>query len=66
MKAIVYHEYGPPDVLRLEDVDKPVLEDDRVLVRVRAASVNALDWHMLKGQPYVARLSMGCENRNRA
>jgi len=59
MKAIVHDRYGSPDVLELRDVKKPVLEDDRVLVRVRAASVNALDWHTLRGQPYIARLSLG-------
>ena len=59
MKAIVHHRYGPPDVLELRDVDRPALEDDRVLVRVRAASVNALDWHTVRGQPYIARFVMG-------
>jgi NADPH:quinone reductase-like Zn-dependent oxidoreductase len=56
MKAIVYTDYGSPDVLRLEDVDRPVPRDDQVLVRVRAASVNPLDWHYMEGMPYVARL----------
>jgi NADPH:quinone reductase-like Zn-dependent oxidoreductase len=59
MKAIVRHKYGSPDVLRLEDIDKPVLDDDRVLVRVRAASVNALDWHLMRGLPYLVRMSEG-------
>jgi NADPH:quinone reductase-like Zn-dependent oxidoreductase len=59
MKAIVRHKYGSPDVLRLEELDKPRLEDDRVLVRVRAASVNPLDWHTLRGLPYLVRLSEG-------
>jgi len=47
MKAIVYHKYGSPDVLELADIDKPVVTDDDVLVRVRAASVNPFDWHFM-------------------
>jgi len=56
MKAIVYRSYGSPDVLRLEEIEKPVPNDDQVLVRVRAASVNPLDWHYMEGKPYIARL----------
>src|SRR5471032_3313473 len=56
MKAILYHDYGSADVLRLEDVEKPVPSDKQVLVRVRAASVNPLDWHYMRGQPYLIRL----------
>ena len=59
MKAIVYRRYGSPDVLALEDVDRPVARDDQVLVRVRAASVNALDWHFLRGVPYIVRPTAG-------
>jgi len=60
MKAIVHHEYGSPvDVLALEEIDRPVCGDDEVLVRVRAASVNPADWHMVRGVPYIARLSFG-------
>lgn len=59
MKAIVHERYGPPDVLELREVDKPVVADDAVLVRVRAASVNPFDWHMLTGTPYLARLVAG-------
>jgi NADPH:quinone reductase-like Zn-dependent oxidoreductase len=55
MKAITYHRYGPPEVLGLEEVDEPVVQDDDVLVRVRAASVNPRDWHFLRGLPYVVR-----------
>jgi NADPH:quinone reductase-like Zn-dependent oxidoreductase len=56
MKAIVHHRYGPPtDVLRLEDLPDPVVGDDDVLVRVRAAGVNAADWHLITGAPYVMR-----------
>src|SRR5437762_6926436 len=56
MKAIVYHEFGSPDVLRLEEVDKPVPNDNQLLIRVRAVSVNPLDWHFMEGTPYLGRL----------
>ena len=59
MKALVYHEYGSPDVLRLEDIGKPVVGDDQVLIRVRAASVNPLDWHFMRGTPYFLRMVAG-------
>ena len=56
MKAIVYHEFGSPDVLRLEEIEKPVPLDKQLLIRVRAASVNPLDWHYMEGTPYLGRL----------
>src|SRR6266849_2973587 len=59
MKAIVHCEYGSPDVLKLEDIEKPTPGDDQVLVRVRAASVNPLDWHYIRGTPYFMRLGAG-------
>jgi NADPH:quinone reductase-like Zn-dependent oxidoreductase len=59
MKAIVYRCYGSPDVLALEDVDRPAVADDEVLVRVRAASANPLDWHYMRGTPYIMRLDAG-------
>src|SRR5437764_12183578 len=59
MRAIVYHTYGSPDVLKLEDLEKPTPQDDEVLVKVYAASVNALDWHLLRADPFLARLNMG-------
>jgi NADPH:quinone reductase-like Zn-dependent oxidoreductase len=59
MRAIVYHTYGSPDVLKLEEVEKPAPQDDEVLVKVSAASVNALDWHLLRADPFLARLNMG-------
>ncbi len=59
MKAIVYYKYGSPDVLALEEVDKPVVKDDDVLVRVHAASVNPLDWHLMRGLPYIVRPTAG-------
>jgi NADPH:quinone reductase-like Zn-dependent oxidoreductase len=51
--------YGPPDVLRLDDVPKPNISEDDVLVRVRAASANAGDWHLLRGTPFPFRLVAG-------
>ena len=59
MKAIVYHEYGSPDVLELEEIDRPVVKDDEVLVRVRASSANPADWHFMRGVPYVMRPQSG-------
>ena len=59
MKAIVRDVYGPPEVLRLEDVPRPAVGDDAVLVRVEAASANAGDWHLLRGTPLPMRLATG-------
>lgn len=59
MKAVVYRTYGSPDVLRCEDVPKPAPADDQVLVKVEAASVNPLDWHFVRGEPYPMRLQAG-------
>ncbi len=59
MRAIVYRSYGSPDILRLEEVPKPVVKDGDVLVRVHAASVNPLDWHLLRGKPYIVRPTSG-------
>ena len=59
MKAMVYYEYGSPDVLALQEIEEPVVNDDQVLVRVHAASVNWLDWHFLTGTPFLARLLYG-------
>ncbi len=59
MKAIVYHEYGSPDVLHLEDIAQPVAGDGEVLVRVLAAAVNPGDWDVLQGTPYVLRPMTG-------
>jgi NADPH:quinone reductase-like Zn-dependent oxidoreductase len=56
MKAIVYYNYGPPDVLQLEEIEKPVPNDNQVLVKVRAVSVNPFDWHFMEGSPYIGRL----------
>jgi NADPH:quinone reductase-like Zn-dependent oxidoreductase len=59
MKAIIYHQYGSPDVLELAEVEKPTPKDDEVLLKIHAASVNPADWHLLRGQPYIARLQLG-------
>lgn len=59
MKAIVYQKYGPPDVLRVEDVPRPVPGDDQVLVRTCAVSINAWDWDALTGSPLEYRLISG-------
>lgn len=59
MKAIVYQSYGSPEVLRLTEISKPVPTDDQLLVRVQAASVNPLDWHLMRGMPYIMRLGTG-------
>jgi NADPH:quinone reductase-like Zn-dependent oxidoreductase len=56
MRAIVQERFGPPDVLRLMDIDRPGIGADEVLIRVHAAALNPYDWHMLRGDPYVARL----------
>jgi NADPH:quinone reductase-like Zn-dependent oxidoreductase len=55
-RAVVQHTYGPPSVLRLEDVPIPAPTSEQVLVRVEAASVNAQDWHIMRGEPRIARL----------
>jgi NADPH:quinone reductase-like Zn-dependent oxidoreductase len=55
MKAVVNHRYGSPDVLKLREIEKPALTADGVLIQVRAASVNPLDWHFMRGKPYFAR-----------
>jgi len=59
MKAIVYYSYGSPDVLKLEEVEKPPPSDDEVLVKVHAASAGAWDWHALRADPFLVRLMGG-------
>ena len=59
MKAIVYRRYGAPDVLRLEEIAKPIPADNEVLIQVRAACVNPYDWHFLRGKPHLLRLVAG-------
>ena len=58
MKAIVHYEYGlPDDVLELQDIDKPMVKDDEVLVRVQAVGIHAGDWLMVRGIPYLMRVA---------
>ena len=59
MKAILRRTYGPPDVLSYEDVEKPAVGDAEVLIRVRAASINPVDWHFMRGTPYPIRMGAG-------
>ncbi len=59
MKAIVYHNYGSPDVLKCEEMEKPIPGDNQVLVKVRAASANPADWHYMRGMPYLMRMESG-------
>lgn len=59
MKAMVYTEYGPPEVLRLADVESPTPSDGEVLIRVHAAAVNFGDWALLRGKPFLVRLMSG-------
>jgi len=59
MKAAVYTRYGPPDVVQIEDVEQPTPQDNEVLIEVRAASLNPLDWHFMRGTPYIGRIMMG-------
>jgi NADPH:quinone reductase-like Zn-dependent oxidoreductase len=59
MQAIVYYQYGGPDVLRCEEVEKAVPRDGEVLIKIRAASLNPYDWHFMRGEPYAIRLMAG-------
>jgi NADPH:quinone reductase-like Zn-dependent oxidoreductase len=59
MKAIVYQNYGAPDVLKCEEIEKPTAGDNEVLIKVRAASVNPLDWRFMRGRPYLIRIISG-------
>src|ERR1039458_8962838 len=56
MKAIVQERFGPPDVLQLVDTDPPEVGADDVMVRVHAAALNPYDWHIMRGDPLIARL----------
>ncbi len=59
MKAIVYEKYGPPDVLKLKEIEKPYPKDNEVLIKVQAASINDWDWGLLQGTPFANRLQFG-------
>ena len=59
MKAMLYTEYGPPHVLRLNEVETPPFGGNDILIRVHAAGANAGDWHLLRGDPFMVRLTAG-------
>jgi NADPH:quinone reductase-like Zn-dependent oxidoreductase len=59
MKAIVYTQYGSPDVLQFKEVEKPTPKDNEVLIKVYASSLNAADWHYMRGAPWLFRLASG-------
>jgi NADPH:quinone reductase-like Zn-dependent oxidoreductase len=59
MQAIIFPKYGSPDVLQLTEVEKPTPNENQVLIKVLAAATNPLDWHRMRGEPFLARLSEG-------
>lgn len=59
MKSIRYHTYGPPSVLKIEEVEKPIVGENDILIKVRAVAVNPYDWHFMRGKPYVMRFMSG-------
>src|SRR6266498_2317984 len=59
MKAAVYRRYGPPQVVQIEDVEKPIPKDNQVLVRIQATTVSAADWRMRRAVPFIVRFMTG-------
>ena len=59
MKAIVYPKYGSPDVLQFKEMEKPAPNEREILVKIYAASVNPLDWHLMRASPFLVRLGGG-------
>ena len=59
MKAVIRDKYGPPDILELQEIEKPIPKDDEILMEVHSASVNHADSHGLRGTPFMARIILG-------
>src|ERR1700757_5275848 len=59
MKAIVYEGFGSPDILKYQDIEKPTPAENEVLIKIRAASINPLDWKLMKGGPFLVRILLG-------
>ena len=59
MRAVIQTEYGLPDVLQLEEVPDPICGSNQVILRVMVSSINALDWHLMTGTPYLVRPTSG-------
>lgn len=56
MQAVTFTEYGSPDVLKIQEVEKPIPQDNEVLIKVHAASANPLDWHLMRGELFLGRV----------
>src|ERR1044071_4801444 len=65
VRAAVYRCYGPPDVFRIEEVEAPLPGEGEVLIAVRAAAINPMDSHLIKGKPAIARLFFGLRRPKR-
>ena len=64
MKAILFENYGSPDILQCKEVEKPVPKANEVLVKIHAASANPLDWHRMRADPFIVRFSQGFAKPN--
>ena len=59
MKSVTYYEYGTPNVLQLEEVEKPVPKNDEILIKIKATSINSWDWDLVRGKPFYVQLAGG-------